>query len=68
MIPVIICPFIKKLDMIVYLILAIVLWFVAPLFIEGHVRKKSDKKAWLLLCRIFAILFIALAIFKEFIQ
>ena len=54
--------------MILYVILAIVLWFVAPLFIDGHVKKKSDKKAWRLLCRIMAILFVMLAIFKEFIQ
>jgi uncharacterized integral membrane protein len=58
----------KKEDMILYVVLAIVLWLVAPLFIEGHVKKKSDKKAWRLLCRIIAILFVVLAIFKEFIQ
>ncbi len=54
--------------MILYVILAIVLWFVVPLFIEGRVMKKNDKKAWRLLCRIMAILFVVLAIFKEFIQ
>ena len=54
--------------MILYVILAIVLWFVAPLFLEGHVKKRSDKKAWCLLCRIMAILFVVLAIFKEFKQ
>ena len=62
MIPVIVCPFIQ--DMILYLILAIVLWFVAPLLIDGHVKKNSDKKAWRMLCRVFFILFIALAVFK----
>ena len=54
--------------MILYVILAIVLWFVAPLFIDGHAKKQSDRKAWRLLCRIMAILFVMLAIFKEFIQ
>ncbi len=54
--------------MVLYVILAVVLWFVAPLFIKGQVKKKSDRKAWRLLCRIISILFITLAIFKEFIQ
>ena len=31
--------------MILYLILALILWFVVPLLIEGHVRKKTDRKS-----------------------
>ncbi len=53
--------------MVFYVILAIILWFVVPLFIEGRVKKKSDKKAWRMLCRILAILFVVLAVFKEFV-
>ncbi len=69
MIPVIVCPFIKNVKfMVFYVILAIVLWFVVPLFIEGRVKKKSDKKAWRMLCHVLAILFVALAVYKEFLQ
>ncbi len=51
--------------MIVSIIIAIILWFVAPLLIDGHVKRKSDKKAYKLLCKILAvtiILFIFLRI------
>lgn len=41
--------------MILYIILALILWFVLPLFIEGHIRKKTDRKAWSILSRIVAI-------------
>lgn len=30
--------------MILYIILALILWFVVPLFIEGHIRKKQIEK------------------------
>ena len=50
--------------MILYLILAIILWLVIPLFIVGHVKKKTDQKAWIMLSRIAAILFVLLAIRK----
>lgn len=50
--------------MILYIILAIILWFVVPLFIVGHVRKKTDRKAWTMLSRIAAVLFLLLAISK----
>lgn len=50
--------------MILYTLLAIILWFVAPLFIAGHVKKKTDRKAWTTLSHIAAILFALLAISK----
>lgn len=53
--------------MVLYIILALVLWFVAPLFIEGHVRKKTDKKAWSMLSRIVAITLGLLAIYRSLI-
>ena len=52
--------------MILYIILALILWFVAPLFIEGHVRKKTDRKAWSMLSRIVAIALVILAIYRFF--
>lgn len=52
--------------MILYIILALILWFVVPLFIEGHVRKKTDRKAWSMLSRIVAIALVILAIYKFF--
>ena len=50
--------------MILYIILALILWFVVPLFIEGHVRKKTDRKAWSMLSRIAAIALVLLAIYR----
>lgn len=47
-----------------YIVLAVILWFVAPLFITGHIKKKTDRKAWTLLSRIAAILLMLLAISK----
>lgn len=47
-----------------YIIFALILWFVVPLFIEGHVRKKTDRKAWSILSRIVAIALVLLAIYK----
>lgn len=52
--------------MILYIILALILWFVVPLFIEGHVREKTDRKAWSMLSRIVAIALVILAIYRFF--
>lgn len=52
--------------MILYIILALILWFVVPLFIEGHVRKKTDRKAGSMLSRIVAIALVILAIYRFF--
>lgn len=52
--------------MILYIILTLILWFVVPLFIEGHVRKKTDRKAWSMLSRIVAIALVILAIYRFF--
>lgn len=53
--------------MVLYIILALILWFVVPLFIEGHVRKKTDRKAWSMLSRIVAIALVVLAIYRSLI-
>ena len=45
-----------------YLILAVIMWFVTPLFIAGHVKKRTDRKAWTILSRITAIFLTFLAI------
>lgn len=50
--------------MILYIILALILWFVVPLFIEGHVRKKTDRKAWAMLSRIVAITLAMLSVYR----
>lgn len=54
--------------MILYIVLAIVLWFVVPLFVDGHVKNKNDRKAWRLLSRIIAVLMLVLMIYHEFLQ
>ena len=53
--------------MLLYIVLAIVLWFVVPLFIDGHVKNKNDRKAWRLLSRILAMLMLILMICHEFL-
>ncbi len=53
--------------MILYILLAVVLWFVVPLFIDGRVRKKSDRKAWRMLCHVLAVLFVVLAVYRAII-
>lgn len=53
--------------MILYIVLAIVLWFVVPLFVDGHVKNKNDRKAWRLLSRIIAVLMLVLMIYHEFL-
>lgn len=53
--------------MILYTLIAVILWFVAPLLVEGHIKKRTDRKAMRLLCRIVAILFFALALYKAFL-
>ena len=50
--------------MILYIILALILWFVVPLVIEGHVRKKTDRKGWSKLSRIVAITLAILAMYR----
>lgn len=50
--------------MLLYLLIAVLLWFVAPLFIAGHVKKRSDKKAYVLLCKIIAVVFVMVALSK----
>ena len=54
-----------SIKMVIYIILSLILWFVAPIFLEGRVKKKSDKKALFLLCRILAMVLIALAIYRD---
>ena len=53
--------------MVIYVVLAIVLWFVVPLFIDGHVKNKNDRKAWRLLSRIIAVLMLVLLFYREFL-
>ena len=53
--------------MLIYIILVLILWLVAPIVIDGHIKKKSDRKALVLVCRIFAVVFIFWAIFREFL-
>lgn len=50
--------------MVLYIIIALILWFVVPLFIEGHVKKRTDRKAFSMLSRIIAITLVLLAIYR----
>lgn len=51
--------------MVIYIILSLILWFVTPIFLEGRIKKKSDKKALVMLFRILAVVLIVLAIFRD---
>ena len=50
--------------MILHLTLAAILWLVAPPLIDGHIKKRTDRKALRLLCRIIALLLIVLSIYR----
>lgn len=50
--------------MVLYIIISLILWFVVPLFIEGHVKKRTDRKAFSMLSRIIAITLVLLAIYR----
>jgi quinol-cytochrome oxidoreductase complex cytochrome b subunit len=52
--------------MIVTIIISLILWFVVPLLIDGRVKRKSDRKAYKILCRIIAIAILAVAVFGSF--
>ena len=52
--------------MIITIILSLVLWFVVPLLIDGRVKRKSDRKAYKILCRIIAIAILAVDVFGSF--
>ena len=57
-------PIISK-TMVIYIILSLILWFVAPLFLEGRIKLESDNKVLVMLCRFLAVVLIALSIFRE---
>jgi len=50
--------------MLLYLLIAVLLWFVAPLLIDGHVKKITDKKAYTRICKIIAVVFLLIAFYK----
>ena len=49
-----------------YVFIAIVLWYAAPLFVAGHIRTKTDRKTWTMLTRIAAVSFVLLALGRFF--
>ena len=49
--------------MVISIITSLVLWFVVPLLIDGRVKRKSDRKAYRLLCRIIAVAILIVSIF-----
>ena len=49
--------------MIVTIIISLILWFVVPLLIDGRVKRKSDRKAYRILCRIIAVAILVVAVF-----
>lgn len=53
--------------MIITVIISLILWFVVPLLIDGRVKRKSDRKAYRLLCRIIAIAILVVAVFGQFL-
>jgi len=43
------------------IIIGLIILFVVPYFITGHVKKKSDRKAYIMLCRIIGIAILVIA-------
>ena len=52
-----------KINMIIFIIISLILWFVVPLLIDGRVKRKSDRKAYRILCRIIAVAILIVTIF-----
>ncbi len=54
--------------MIISLILGLCIWFVVPILLEGQIRKKRNRKALKMLCRIMGVIIIAWAIINYIID
>lgn len=51
----------KRLMYIVAIVVGLVIWFVIPILTDDRIKKKSNRKAVGMLCRIIGIAVIALA-------
>lgn len=52
--------------MVISIIISLILWFVVPLLIDGRVKRKSDRKAYKILCKIIAVAILAVSLFGQF--
>lgn len=50
--------------MIIIILLGVIVWFVLPLFLIGKVKKKSDKKAFAMLCKVIGLFLIAWGMYQ----
>jgi len=48
--------------MIISIIIGLCIWFVVPILLEGQIKKKKNKKALSMLCRIIGLVIIAYAL------
>lgn len=59
------CPYIA--EMILSIIIALCIWFVVPILLEGHIKKKNNKKAMKMACKIIGAVILCWTIISHFI-
>ena len=55
------CPYIA--EMIISIIIGLCIWFVVPILLEGHIKKKNNKKAMKMTCKIIGIVVICIGVY-----
>jgi predicted permease len=50
--------------MIISVILGLCIWFVIPILFEGQIKKKNNRKALKMFCRILGVVIIAWSVFN----
>ena len=49
-------------SLIISIVIGLIIWLVSPIIINDYLKKKSSKKAMLILCKIIGIAIIAIAV------
>jgi Co/Zn/Cd efflux system component len=60
------CPY-NQNPMILLIIIGLCIWFVVPIMLNGHVKRKNNKKALSMTCKIIGAVIIVWAIISNFI-
>ena len=54
--------------MIISVILGLCIWLVVPILFEGHIKKKKNRKAVKMFCRIVGLVIIAWSLFNYIVH
>jgi len=61
------CP-LNPIQMILSIIIGLCIWFVVPILLEGQIKRKNNKKALRMFCRIIGAVIIVWAIINHTIN